>query len=130
MSTEGVKAEVKPKSLTLLVVAVFYVSVGLADLALLVTSKFTLSYIGLLGGLNLAAAAGLLLLKKWGLYLTYVNALLGGVVGLVTIYASVMFAGSFTPDTYSLTLNLVLVGYVAMVTITILYLLRQKRKFS
>lgn len=130
MSTKEGKAEGKPRSLSLLGIAAFYVLIGLAELIMLFISRFTLIYIGVLGALNLAAAAGLFLLKRWGLYLVYGGALLGGSAGMVTIYASVMLASSFNLDAYSLTLNLVLIGYVTGVIITVLYLLKQKRKFS
>jgi len=124
------KAEVKPRSRSLLVIAAFYVVVGLADLTILFTSSFMLIYIGCLGALNLAAAVGLFLLKKWGLYLAYGGVLLGGAAGLVTIYASVMFSGSFNPDVYSLTLNLALVSYMIAGIVAVVYLFRQKREFS
>ena len=130
MSTKEGKAEVKPRSRSLLVIPAFYVLVGLADLTILFTSRFTLIYIGFLGALNLAAAGGLFLLKKWGLYLAYCGALLGGFTGLIIIYASVMFSGSFIPDAYSLTLNLLLISYVTATIIAALYLFKQKRKFS
>jgi len=130
MSTKERKAEVKPRSRSLLVIAAFYALVGLADLTILFTSRFMLIYIGFLGALNLAAAVGLWLLKKWGLYLAYVGALLGGFAGLITVYASVMFSGSFNPNAYGLTLNSVLISYAIAVVIAVLYLFRQKREFS
>ena len=130
MSTKEEKAEGKPRSLSLLGIAAFYGLIGLAELTILFISSFTLIYIGILGVLNLVAATGLFLLKRWGLYLAYGGALLGGSAGMITVYASVMLAGSFTPDAYSLTLNLVLISYVTAVIITVLYLLKQKRKFS
>lgn len=119
-----VKTEVEPKSLSLIAVAIFYVLIGLADIAILYGANFRLSYVGILAALNLAAAVGLFLLKKWGLYLAWISALLGGFVGLVIVYATLMFSGGIDLEAYELT------GYTIALIIIALYLLKQKHQFS
>ncbi len=118
------RTEAEPKSLSLIAVTVFYVLVGLADIAILYGANFRLTYIGILAALNLVAAVGLFLLKKWGLYLAWISALLEGFVGIVVVYATMMFSGSPSLEAYVLT------GYLITIIIVALYLLKQRDKFS
>lgn len=114
----------------LIVISIFYVGMGVANFVILYLSKFLLVYMGILGVLSVMAAAGLLTSKRWGFYLANALALLEGVVAVATLHASFMLAGGFSPNVNILALNVGLICWTIALNVAVLYLFKQRRRFS
>ena len=82
------ESSVKPRSLSLLIAAAYYVVSGIYLLALTLTSGLTLYNLILLSVASVLAGAGLYLLRRWGYWLAIIVFPLMATVAASTLYFS------------------------------------------
>jgi len=117
------------KNIKLIAISFFFIVIGLANFLITYYANFLLIYLGVLGTLSLIAAAGLLILKRWGFYLAMTLATLQIVVGSFTLYSSLLTTGSLDPNITTLVLNLGLIGWVVASVIVAIYLATKRSEF-
>lgn len=120
------KSKLKIESLGVLVFSIFYVVVGVAEVFVLVTSNFTVFYIGVLGLLNLFTAYGLFRMKRWSVLLVIALFFLGITFGATTLYNSVVlqtFEGA-------LLFHAALIAYLFMTLVASIYVIAKREKFQ
>jgi len=109
-----------------LVFSIFYVVVGVAELFVLVTSNFTVFYIGVLGLLNLFTAYGLFRKKRWSVPLVIALFFIGITFGATTLYYSIVsqtFEGA-------LLFHVALIAYLLMTLAAFVYVMAKREKFQ
>jgi len=120
------KSKLKIESPAVLVFSIFYVVVGVAELFVLVTSNFTVFYIGVLGLLNLFTAYGLFRKKRWSLLLVIALFFIGITFGATTLYYSIVsqtFEGA-------LLFHVALIAYLFMTLVASVYVIAKREKFQ
>jgi len=120
------KSKLKIESPEVLVFSIFYVVVGVAELFVLVTSNFTVFYIGVLGLLNLFTAYGLFRKKRWSVPLVIALFFIGITFGATTLYYSIVsqtFEGA-------LLFHVALIAYLIMTLAAPVYVIAKREKFQ
>jgi len=120
------KSKLKIESPAVFVFSIFYVVVGVAELFVLVTSNFTVFYIGVLGLLNLFTAYGLFRKKRWSVPLVIALFFLGITFGATTLYYSIL-AQTFEGD---LLFHVALIAYLFMTLVASIYVVAKREKFQ
>jgi len=120
------KSKLKIESPAVFVFSIFYVVVGVAELSVLVTSNFTVFYIGVLGLLNLFTAYGLFRKKKWSVPLVAALFFLGITFGATTLYYSIVLE-TFEGD---LLFHVALIAYLFMTLVASIYVIAKREKFQ
>jgi len=120
------KSKLKIESPAVLLFSIFYVVVGVADLFVLVTTNFTVFYIGVLGLLNLFTAYGLFRKKRWSVPLVIALFFIGVTFGATTLYYSI------TSQTFegALVFHIALIAYLIMTLATSIYVIAKREKFQ
>lgn len=111
-----------------LLLAVFYAVVGVAEIVVMVTSNY-LPVAGALAILSLIAAYGLLMAKKWSVWLAIVLFFPQLTFGAVTLYASTL-AYSLYPTANLLLLNALLVLFIVLSFVSFVYLGAKRKSFQ
>ena len=120
------KSKLKIESPAVLVFSIFYIVVGVAELFVLVTSNFTVFYIGVLGLLNLFTAYGLFRKKRWSVPLVIALFFLGITFGATTLYYSIVsqtFEGA-------LLFHVALIAYLFMTLVASIYVVAKREKLQ
>mgnify|MGYP001130693186 CR=1 FL=1 len=120
------KSKLKIESPAVFVFSIFYVVVGVAELFVLVTSNFTVFYIGVLGLLNLFTAYGLFRKKRWSVPLVIALFFLGITFGATTLYYSIL-AQTFEGD---LLFHVALIAYLFMTLVASIYVVAKREKLQ
>jgi len=110
-----------------LLLAVFYAVVGVAEIVVLVTSKF-LPVAGALALLSLIAAYGLLMAKRWSVWLVIALFFPQLVFGVVSLYANIVFYG--ISEVSALLLSSALVVFIVLSFISFVYVTAKRKTFE
>jgi len=111
-----------------LLLAVFYAVVGVAEIAVLVLSNF-LPVAGALAVLSLIAAYGLLMTKKWSVWLVIGLFFPQLVFGAATLYASIV-AYWLYPTSNLLLFSALLLVFIVLSFISFLYVAAKRKSFQ
>ena len=111
-----------------LLLAVFYVVIGVAEIAVLVMSNF-LPMAGALAILSLVAAYGLFMTKKWSVWLVIGLFFPQLVFGTVTLYASIL-AYSLYPTVNLLLLDALLILFIVLSFVSFVYVAAKRKSFQ
>ena len=117
------------KNIKIIAVAFFFILIGLINFLITYYANFLLIYLGILGALSLTAAAGLLILERWGFYLAVIIGVLQFVASSLALYSSLSTTGILNPNLTTLTLNLGLLGWMAASVIADIYLTINRSEF-
>jgi len=118
----------KIKRLDALILAIFYAIVGVFEIVVLVVSNF-MPVAGALAVLSFIAAYGLLLVKKWSVWLVvalFFPQLVFGALALnggIELYA-------LLPETYILLLNIALAVFIVLSFISFVYVAAKRESFE
>ena len=116
----------KRKSTVKLIFSGFYFVAGIIMLVLLIWSGGNLPHVGLLGILSIIASYGLNKMKRWALFLLTILLFMGITFGAVMIYA---FNQWFGQDLTIMSIEAVIVAYMALLTTSFLDALSKRKKF-
>lgn len=111
-----------------LLLAIFYVVIGIAEIAVLVMSNF-LPIAGALAVLSLIAAYGLLMTRKWSVWLVIGLFFPQLVFGVVTLYASIL-AYSLYPAVNLLLLDALLISFIVLSFVSFVYVTAKRKSFQ
>ncbi|UCE15890.1 MAG: hypothetical protein JSV12_08540 [Candidatus Bathyarchaeota archaeon] len=125
----SLKSKLKVENLGLLVVSIFYVIVGVAEILILAFSNFTLVHVGPLAVLSLITAYGLIKMKKWSVLLAVIFFFPAMTFGATTLYFSVM-RETFYPSSEILLFHLALIAYLILTFIAFIYVVAIRENFE
>lgn len=111
-----------------LLLAIFYVVIGIAEIAVLIMSNF-LPIAGALAVLSLIAAYGLLMTRKWSVWLVIGLFFPQLVFGVVTLYASIL-AYSLYPAVNLLLLDALLISFIVLSFVSFVYVTAKRKSFQ
>jgi len=123
------KSKLKVESLGVAVFSIFYAIVGVAIIAILVFSNFTMPHMVVLAFLSLITAYGLFKMKKWAVLLTVILFFLGTAFSAPLLYRSIMIEPFFSSLETSL-LNLTLITYLIMLFAALIYVAAKRENFQ
>lgn len=112
-----------------LLLAVFYAVAGVAQIAVLALSNFRLVTVGALAILSLIAAYGLLMVKKWSVWLVIGLFFPQVTFGSVSLYGSIVLYAVF-PELSVLLLNIALAVFIVLSFISFVYVAAKRKTFK
>lgn len=123
------KSKLKVENWGMLVVSVFYVVVGVAEILILAFSDFTLVHVAPLAILSLIAAYGLIRGNKWSIMLTVILFFPATTFGATSLYASIM-RETFSPSLAILLFHLGLIVYLILSFIALMFVVAARKRFE
>jgi len=112
-----------------LLLAIFYIAVGIAQIVVLAWSNFRLVTVGALAVLSLIAAYGLFTVKKWSVWLVIGLFFPQFVFSAVTLYALVLRYASYQEMTLLL-LNIALGIFIVLSFVSLVYVAAKRNSFQ
>jgi len=112
-----------------LLLAVFYVIVGIAQIVVLALTNLELFTSGILAVLSFIAAYGLLKVKKWSVWLIISLFFPQFAFGVATLYASNLRYTIYQGATYML-LNIALVALTVLSFVAFVYVAAKRKSFQ
>jgi len=112
-----------------LLLAVFYVTVGVAQIVILALSNFRFYPSGVFAVLSLMAAYGLLTSKKWSVWLVIGLFFPQVVFGASTLYAFIIWYSSY-PEISLLLLDALLISFIILSLISFVYVAAKRKTFQ
>ena len=112
-----------------LLLAIFYIIVGVVQVIVLALANFGLYTSGVLAVLSFIAAYGLFTVKKWSVWLVIGLFFPQFVFGTVTLYASVLRYISYQEMTFLL-LNIALAVFIVLSFISFAYVAAKRKTFQ
>jgi len=112
-----------------LLLAIFYIIVGVAQIIVLASTNFALFTSGVLAILSFIAAYGLLTVKKWSVWLVIGLFFPQFVFGTVTLYASLLRYITYQEMTFLL-LNIALAVFIVLSFISFAYVATKRKTFQ
>jgi len=123
------KSKLKVKRRDGLLLAIFYIIVGIVQIIVLALTNFALFTSGILAVLSFIAAYGLFTVKKWSVWLVIGLFFPQFVFGTVTLYASVLRYISYQEMTFLL-LNIALAAFIVLSFISFAYVMVKRKTFQ
>ena len=112
-----------------LLLAIFYVIVGVVHLVILTLSNFALLTSGILAVLSFIAAFGLLTVRKWAAWLVIGLFFPQFAFGALTLYAAFLQYSVF-PELTLLLINVALVAFILLAFVTFVYVAAKRKSFQ
>jgi len=123
------KSKLTVKRRDRLLLAVFYVTVGVAQIVILALSNFRFYPSGVFAVLSLMAAYGLLTSKKWSVWLVIGLFFPQVVFGASTLYAFIIWYSSY-PEISLLLLDALLISFIILSLISFVYVAAKRKTFQ
>ena len=111
------------------VAAIFYIILGIYMLAFPVLYDPSLYPLYIIGILSILSGVGILLLKKWALWISVALFPVMLMLSIVTLYYSVSVVG-FYPDWESTVFHISLIAYLILTIIAFLLVVDRRREFK
>jgi len=112
-----------------LLLAVFYVAVGVVQIIVLTLSNFALFTSGALAVFSFIAAYGLFTVKKWSAWLVICLFFPQFVFGVVTLYASILSYITYQETAFML-LNIALAAFIVLTFVSFVYVAAKRKSFQ
>ncbi len=112
-----------------LLLAIFFIIVGVAHLVILALSNFALITSGILAVLSFVAAFGLFTVRKWAAWLVIGLFFPQFVFGALTLY-SVFLRYSVFPDLTLLLINIAFAAFILLTFVTFVYVMAKRKSFQ
>ena len=123
------KSKLKVKRRDGLLLAIFYIIVGVVQIIVLALTNFALFTSGVLAVLSFIAAYGLFTVKKWSVWLVIGLFFPQFVFGVVTLYASILRYALFQEAAFML-LNIALVTFIVLSFVSFVYVAAKRKSFQ
>jgi uncharacterized membrane protein (DUF2068 family) len=123
------KSKLKIKRRDGLLLAIFYIIVGVAQIIVLALTNFALFTSGILAVLSFIAAYGLFTVKKWSVWLVICLFFPQFVFGVVTLYASILSYTTYQEAAFML-LNITLTAFTVLSFISFVYVAAKRESFQ
>ena len=123
------KSKLKVKRRDGLLLAIFYIIVGVVQIIVLALTNFALFTSGILAVLSFIAAYGLFTVKKWSVWLVICLFFPQFVFGVVTLYASILSYTTYQEATFML-LNITLTAFTVLSFISFVYVAAKRESFQ
>ena len=123
------KSKLKVKRRDGLLLAIFYIIVGVIQIIALASTNFALFTSGILAVLSFIAAYGLFTAKKWSVWLVIGLFFPQFVFGVVTLYASILSYATYQEATFML-LNIALAAFIVLSFISFVYVAAKRKSFQ
>jgi uncharacterized membrane protein (DUF2068 family) len=123
------KSKLKVKRRDGLLLAIFYIIVGVIQIIALASTNFALFTSGILAVLSFIAAYGLFTAKKWSVWLVIGLFFPQFVFGVVTLYASILSYAIYQETAFML-LNIALATLIVLSFISFVYVAAKRKSFQ
>ena len=123
------KSKLKVKRRDGLLLAIFYIIVGVVQIIVLALTNFALFTSGVLAVLSFIAAYGLFTVKKWSVWLVICLFFPQFVFGVATLYASILTYALYQEATFLL-LNIALTVFIILSFTSFAYVAAKRKTFQ
>jgi uncharacterized membrane protein (DUF2068 family) len=123
------KSKLKIKRRDGLLLAIFYVIVGVVQIIVLAQTNLGLFTSGVLAVLSFIAAYGLFTVKKWSVWLVIGLFFPQFVFGVLTLYASILSYAIYQETAFML-LNIALAAFIVLSFVSFVYVAAKRKSFQ
>jgi len=123
------KSKLKVKRRDGLLLAIFYIIVGVVQIIVLAQTNFAVFTSGVLAILSFIAAYGLFTVKKWSVWLVIGLFFPQFVFGVVTLYASILKYALYQEATFMM-LNIALAAFIVLYFVSFVYVAAKRKSFQ
>jgi len=125
----GLKSKLKIKRRDGLLLALFYIIIGVAQIVVLTLTNFRFFPSGAFAVLSFIAAYGLFTVKKWSVWLVIGLFFPQFVFGVVILYASILTYASYQEAAFLL-LNIALATFIVLSFVSFVYVAAKRKSFQ